>query len=92
MWCLAGELELFYEDLDKIHPDHAAQIAEWLTEKVDALSTKLKPEAKDDEVSSCWVRCRSLFAGSGHFHCSCWVRLFIACRLWALPTSNTMCS
>lgn len=33
-----------------------ARIVEWLTEKVDALSTKLKPEPKDDEE----VRERSL--------------------------------
>lgn len=33
-----------------------ARIVEWLTEKVDALSTKLKPEPKDEEEvrKQCW--------------------------------------
>jgi hypothetical protein len=30
-------------------PDDAAHIVEWLTEKVDALSSKLKAEPRDEE-------------------------------------------
>lgn len=42
--------ELSFEDLDKLMPDDVAHILEWLTEKVDALSTKLKVELKEEEV------------------------------------------
>jgi hypothetical protein len=38
-----------FEDLENIAPDDVARIVEWLTEKVDALSTRLKPEPKEDE-------------------------------------------
>ncbi|KXZ54862.1 hypothetical protein GPECTOR_4g934 [Gonium pectorale] len=43
------KLELSFEDLENLLPDDVSRIVEWLTEKVDALSTKLKPEPKDDE-------------------------------------------
>lgn len=39
-----------FEDLENLAPDDVTRIVEWLTEKVDALSTKLKPELKDEEV------------------------------------------
>jgi hypothetical protein len=46
--------ELSFEDIDKVLPDDVAHILEWLTEKVDALSTKLKAEPKDaEEVCVC---------------------------------------
>jgi hypothetical protein len=41
--------ELAIEDLEKLPPEDTAQIVEWLTEKVDALSTKLKAYPKDEE-------------------------------------------
>ncbi|GAX74273.1 hypothetical protein CEUSTIGMA_g1722.t1 [Chlamydomonas eustigma] len=41
--------ELAYEDLQKLPPEDTAQIVEWLTEKVDALSTKLKADPKEEE-------------------------------------------
>lgn len=44
-------LELSFDDMENLLPDDVARIVEWLTEKVDALSTKLKPEPKEDEVS-----------------------------------------
>lgn len=44
-------LELYFEDLDTLPADEVARIAEWLTEKVDALSSRLKVEPKDQEVS-----------------------------------------
>jgi hypothetical protein len=43
-----GELHL--GDLDKLPPDQLVVLHEWLMEKVDALSTRLKAEPKDDEV------------------------------------------
>lgn len=42
--------ELYFEDLEKVPGEEVARICEWLTEKVDALSTKLKAEPKDEEV------------------------------------------
>ena len=39
--------ELFYEDLDRLAPEDVARIREWLTEKVDTFSAKIKPEAKE---------------------------------------------
>jgi hypothetical protein len=41
--------ELAFEDLEKLTPDDAAHVVEWLTEKVDALSTKLKADPKEEE-------------------------------------------
>lgn len=38
-----------FEDLENLLPDDVSRIVEWFTEKVDALSTKLKPEPKEDE-------------------------------------------
>ncbi len=38
-----------FEDLENLLPDDVSRIVEWLTEKVDALSTKLKPEPKDED-------------------------------------------
>ena len=42
--------ELFFEDFEKITPEDVAKLYEWLTEKVDALCSKLKPDPKDDEA------------------------------------------
>jgi hypothetical protein len=42
--------DLAFEDLEKLLPDDAAHVVEWLTEKVDALSTRLKAEPREDEV------------------------------------------
>lgn len=42
-------MDLCYEDLEKLHPDEVVRICEWLTEKVDGFSSKIKPEAKDIE-------------------------------------------
>ena len=42
-------MDLCYEDLEKLHPDEVARICEWLTEKLDGFSSKIKPEAKDIE-------------------------------------------
>ena len=42
-------MDLSYEDLEKLHGDEVARICEWLTEKVDGFSSKVKPEAKDVE-------------------------------------------
>lgn len=39
-----------YEDLERLPTEELARITEWLTEKVDALSTRLKAEPKEDEV------------------------------------------
>lgn len=46
----SSRTELFYEDLDRLPPDEVARICEWITEKVDGFSAKLKPEAKDAEL------------------------------------------
>lgn len=43
----SGRAELFFEDLEKLVPEDVARICEWLTEKVDGFSAKLKPEAKE---------------------------------------------
>ena len=42
--------ELFFEDFEKITPEDVAKLYEWLTEKVDALCAKLKPDPKDEDV------------------------------------------
>ena len=42
-------MDLCYEDLEKLHQEEVARICEWLTEKVDGFSSKVKPEAKDVE-------------------------------------------
>lgn len=42
--------ELFFEDFEKISPEDVAKLYEWLTEKVDALCSKLKPDPKDEDV------------------------------------------
>jgi hypothetical protein len=41
-----------YEDLERLPTEELARITEWLTEKVDALSTRLKAEPKEDEVGT----------------------------------------
>ena len=46
--------EFYFEDLEKLSGDDVARISEWLTEKVDALSTRLKAEPKEEEVSG-WL-------------------------------------
>lgn len=43
-------VELHYEDLEKLPAEEVARVAEWLTEKVDALSSRLKAEQREDEV------------------------------------------
>ena len=43
----SSRAELFFEDLDKLAPADVARICEWLTERVDIFSAKLKPEAKE---------------------------------------------
>jgi hypothetical protein len=45
----SSRTELFYEDLEKLPPEDVAIICEWLTEKVDGFSSRLKPEPKDEE-------------------------------------------
>lgn len=50
--CVCSQMDLEYQDLDKLMQEDAIQIVEWLTEKVDALSTKLKAEIKEDEEVS----------------------------------------
>jgi hypothetical protein len=47
--CFWVQGDLAFEDLDRLMPDDAAHIVEWLTEKVDALSSKLKAEPRDEE-------------------------------------------
>lgn len=49
--------DLSYEDFDKMHPDDVARFCEWLTEKVDGYSSKIKLEAKDleEEVCPCFL-------------------------------------
>eukprot|EP00210_Caulerpa_lentillifera_P002504 g2401.t1 len=42
--------ELFFEDFDKLAPEDVAKLYEWLTEKVDALCSKLKPDPKDEDI------------------------------------------
>lgn len=44
--------ELHLSDLDKLSQDDTARISEWLVEKIDALSTKLKPEPQNGEEVS----------------------------------------
>lgn len=41
--------DLVYDDFEKMHPDDVARFCEWLTEKVDGYSSKIKLEAKDIE-------------------------------------------
>ena len=43
----SSRAELFFEDLEKLAPADVARICEWLTERVDIFSAKLKPEAKE---------------------------------------------
>ena len=50
-------MDLCYEDLEKLHPDEVARICEWLTEKLDGFSSKIKPEAKDIEEEVCFLPC-----------------------------------
>ncbi len=45
----SSRTELFFEDLEKLPPEEVARICEWLTEKVDGFSAKIKPEAKEAE-------------------------------------------
>lgn len=50
----SSRAELFFEDLDKLVPEDVARICEWLTEKVDGFSAKLKPEAKEIQEVRFW--------------------------------------
>ncbi|GAB4814795.1 hypothetical protein N2152v2_001841 [Parachlorella kessleri] len=43
----SSRTELFFEDLEKLPPEEVARMCEWLTEKLDSFSSKLKPEAKE---------------------------------------------
>lgn len=38
------------QDLDRLPSDEVARICEWITEKVDSFTSKLKPEAKDADL------------------------------------------
>ena len=44
-----SRMELLYEDIDKLPVSEIARIAEWLTEKVDSLTTKTRAEPKEAE-------------------------------------------
>lgn len=46
----SNRTELFFEDLEKLPPEEVARLYEWLTEKVDSLCAKLKPDPKEEEV------------------------------------------
>eukprot|EP00210_Caulerpa_lentillifera_P004712 g4496.t1 len=41
--------ELFFEDLEKLTPEDVARLYEWLTEKVDGLCSRLKPDPKEED-------------------------------------------
>ncbi len=59
--------ELFYEDLDRLPGDELARICEWITEKVDSFTSKLKPEAKDADLE---VGAPPLLGAFGRLPCS----------------------
>ncbi len=40
------------QDLDRLPSDEVARICEWITEKVDSFTSKLKPEAKDADIQA----------------------------------------
>lgn len=42
--------ELVLSDLENMSQEDIVKLYEWLTEKVDSLSSKLKPDSKDEEV------------------------------------------
>ena len=44
-----SRMELLYEDIEKLPVSEIARIAEWLTEKVDSLTTKTRAEPKEAE-------------------------------------------
>ncbi|CAD7697548.1 unnamed protein product [Ostreobium quekettii] len=46
----SSRTELFFEDLEKLPPEEVARLYEWLTEKVDSLCAKLKPDPKEEEI------------------------------------------
>lgn len=55
-------MDLVYEDLDKLPTEDLACINEWLTEKVDALTQRLKAEPREDEevrhgIHWCQISC-----------------------------------
>lgn len=70
----SSRTELFYEDLDRLPPDEVARICEWITEKIDGFSAKLKPEAKDAEAEVRFVPRNTKEPRSGHVCCLCCVR------------------
>jgi hypothetical protein len=46
--------DLAYEDFDRLNSEDVIQILEWLTERVDSLTTRLKTDPKEaKEVSWC---------------------------------------
>lgn len=72
-------MDLCFEDLEKLHPDEVARICEWLTEKVDGFSSKIKPEAKDIEeevrpgrtpARAAWLPTQPLVVGCQVLHAS----------------------
>ena len=59
--------ELFFEDLDRLAPEDVARICEWLTEKVDSFSAKIKPEAKEvEEEVRLYIDYNGLLAWRAH--------------------------
>lgn len=40
--------ELFFEDFDSLAPEEAAYVCEWLVEKVDSFSARIRPEAQEE--------------------------------------------
>ena len=64
----SSRAELFFEDLEKMAPSDVARICEWLTERVDSFSAKLKPEAKE------LLEVCLLAAAAADFACRCIVQ------------------
>lgn len=74
-------MDLCYEDLEKLHQEEVARICEWLTEKVDGFSSKVKPEAKDVEEEVIPV-CTTTACCSSWIWISlvsAWIALWVAC-------------
>lgn len=65
----SSRTELALEDLERLHPEQAGAVLEWLIEKVDGLSTKLKVDPKKEEEVSAregrWGRAGQGPAGLG---------------------------
>jgi hypothetical protein len=62
----SSRTELFFEDLEKLPGEEVARIQEWLMEKVDGFSSKLKAEAKELEQEVCvWGICAHALMTNG---------------------------